>query len=905
MLIEKILIIVSTLLLLIIIGCSSGGNSPIINESTGNPTIVSALMPVGVSDWNRDGSALAGMGALGMFNLHVEPDSVTAELTSLRNGALTDVLEVVDITNFLTLAPCFDCAKIKSVSLDADNHLVISIGIKHPFDAGDMLKPISGRNRADLHVFNIEGIVVSNSVGTIFSLSGETSAGFFLLNADSYTGYLDSQLDGIYETSATIHPYITHFDDYSVGNFNPSNQTGFESVVDPPPSGNLVMAMGCDYDYQDYVFDLDEQVDFIFTVGCTYAVSAEKKNMRFTPEYRIPQHNKKAASEVSVVFITNELRGGITTSAAEIEIHVVDINHGVAVGEPLDEMFADSSVDDIFIDIPEVMTSQVVIDGNNAISGTGHDPSDPLVYAATIENTASAEMGTYPGLVSVNDNYPPGQNGNPLLNGMDGIKRVDPIATSLEGLFHIDKFAAYQVFMVDVAQGCGPITGSITTPTCPVSGVTSGQMINFEASASSANGGEPVVLYEWDIDYDGVDFDIDATGASVTLGPFINPNCGTPPEDPVTYTVAVRGTDSCDPPNVTVFDTCEITVDTCTDPYKNIPLRDGVEAWDLSVDSQNGRVLIIYSDGEVWQYLPSDSYQVPNPSTYYYDSDWFNTYIQGGYSCVPDKAYIAFSDNSSFIMGYFMYINDWVDRAWYNIIDDTGSEISHIVPTGIWSWSYSLWGVYAWGSNGGAFANHMGSLSGVSVPDTVWFSHSGPGNNYSTEFFAYIMSAPRSGINRLWPGWVRGIQIDSSGSGIWCLEYNELADEDSYCARFQIAPGTYGTINYDNAYFGTGTGTDADNGFYDPRDMARDDDNLMIVLDELSSGDYRLKAFDVSSSPGTSAGAMDITGLTGPLNKMDSGDWLDPTDGNMLFILHGDDTEGFYLSIFRESELSW
>ena len=69
------------------------------------------------------------MGTLGLFNLHINPSGTTAELTSMRSGALTDVLEVVDITNFMTLAPCFDCVKINSVSLDIDGNLVVSIGL--------------------------------------------------------------------------------------------------------------------------------------------------------------------------------------------------------------------------------------------------------------------------------------------------------------------------------------------------------------------------------------------------------------------------------------------------------------------------------------------------------------------------------------------------------------------------------------------------------------------------------------------------------------------------------------------------------------------------------------------------------------------------------------------------------
>jgi hypothetical protein len=409
--------------------------------------------PVGVTDRFPDNSPAGGVGMLGLFNLSIEPSNMTASLAPVRKAALTDVLEVVDITNFLQMAPCTDCVRLKSVSMDADGNLVLSIGIKHPFPAGDPFKPITGRNRADLHVFNVEGIVVSNSLATSFPGINAQVSGMDLINADGFSGYLDNSLDDIFPTDATIHPYILHFDDYSVGNFNASNPMGFESVTTPPPSGNLVMAMGCDYDYQDYVFQLDDRNDFIFAVGCTYAVSSASKNQRFSPEYRIPQHNKKAASEVSIEIITNDLKGEDVSSTAQIEVHVVDISHGVAVGNALDEMLSDSSVNEIRIEIPGVTDTPLVIDGSSAISGTGHDSSDPLIYEGTITNTLGALEGTYAGLIKVTDSYALGQNASPLLNGMDGIERVSPIENPLAGLFDINEFATYQTFSIDVALG--------------------------------------------------------------------------------------------------------------------------------------------------------------------------------------------------------------------------------------------------------------------------------------------------------------------------------------------------------------------------------------------------------------------------------------------------------------------
>jgi len=491
-------------------GCSNG-HSPL-TPSDQNAKMLTINAPIiGVSEFLPGGSPYGGMGVMGLFQLSLDPITQKTELISLHSGALADVLEVVDITNFLQMTPCTDCVKIKSVSLDTDGNLVVSIGIKHPFDAGNPLEPVSGRNRADLHVFNVEGIIVSNAPATSFPLLGEDVADFSLLNADGYTDYLDSSLDKIFPTGATIHPYILHFDDYSAGNFSPSNPMGFKSVTDPPPSGNLVMAMGCDYNYQDYVFALDGKVDFIYAVGCTYAVSAASRNDRFNPEYRIPQHNKKAASEIDIAIISNDLKGKDASSTAQIQIRVADINHGIPVGEALNEMLADSSVNSIIVEVPKVMSGPLNVNISSH-TGSGHSPSDPLVYSATITNTAKADMGTYTALVKVKDSYSPGQNDLPLLSGKDGIKRVDPAMNPLSGLFAISEFATYMVFKIDVAISNNPPVAVLEPD--PAS-CQMGDKIDFDATDSYDTDGS-ITLYEFDFDWDGVQSHFHADTSNTT-----------------------------------------------------------------------------------------------------------------------------------------------------------------------------------------------------------------------------------------------------------------------------------------------------------------------------------------------------------------------------------------------------
>ena len=102
-------------LLMFFAGCSSKAN-----PATPSNDTYSGQLPVGVSDRFPDNSPASGFGALGIFNLNISANETEAELTPLRESLLTDVLEVVDITNFLQLAPCNDCAHIESVNLDLD-----------------------------------------------------------------------------------------------------------------------------------------------------------------------------------------------------------------------------------------------------------------------------------------------------------------------------------------------------------------------------------------------------------------------------------------------------------------------------------------------------------------------------------------------------------------------------------------------------------------------------------------------------------------------------------------------------------------------------------------------------------------------------------------------------------------
>ena len=143
------------------IGCS--GYSPVDTpsaENINNQNFDSSLL---VSDRDADGNPIGGTGLLGLFQAHIDLQTLTGDFVPIRSTASEDVLEVVDITNFLTLTPCSNCVDLKSASMNNDNNLVLEIGIKHPFRSPDLNYPPTAQNRADLHVFNVEGTVFFDS----------------------------------------------------------------------------------------------------------------------------------------------------------------------------------------------------------------------------------------------------------------------------------------------------------------------------------------------------------------------------------------------------------------------------------------------------------------------------------------------------------------------------------------------------------------------------------------------------------------------------------------------------------------------------------------------------------------------------------------------------------------------
>jgi hypothetical protein len=122
----------------------------------------------------------------------------------------------------------------------------------------------------------------------------------------------------------------------------------------------------------------------------------------------------------------------------------------------------------------------------------------------------------------------------------------------------------FELCLVEIGQCCGPIElGTVTG--CPVAPVANSSNINFTVTASSFASTQ--ISYEMDSDYNGVTFVPD--GPSNLTGIFNNVNFNSSPcviGD--TFDVAVRLTDNCPTPNVSVFEICTVEIGTCCGPIE-------------------------------------------------------------------------------------------------------------------------------------------------------------------------------------------------------------------------------------------------------------------------------------------------------------------------------------------------
>ena len=564
----KACLFITLLLGIFLWGCSSGsfGKQPLIPDNIVTSIETNDAPLVGMSETENPFSAT---GMLGSYELKIDQTNLTADLTSKRKSAIGESY-IVSGNGYFTISPCNNCLKVRSVELTPNELIKLTFYIRHPFKPGDPTLPPTCINRLDLDIFDVALVVLpKDRTPQSYALIGAPTYIGIIANASGYT----RELTEVTSNPAAM-PYVLVVDD-NVKKVNTYNEF--------PMGGQGLF---------DVLFKLEKpsstSFDLYLTMG--YGASAKKKQ-RLNPTYYNPEFNRKAAWKVNVIppqgndppALGNTWDNRDNTLIYNVTVEVFDWQIIANVNPSLTNTYdisASSKVSSVSVEIPGMTNTLPIV--ANPDSGTG-GPTDPLIFRIPIANENLLNPGEYTGLVKVADDRIPGTvisgyEPNTLVHSPNGVTRE---------WHQMPEFATYQTFTATVASGCGPITGSIDNPE-HITGIANGEMLQFSANATSANGGNPILLYEWDMNYDGITFTVDKVGQTVKLGPFTNPNCGIPPENPYNYTVAVRATDSCNPSNVTVFDTCQVTVDNCDVPIVNnliISVNRVLSALDYPVDS--------------------------------------------------------------------------------------------------------------------------------------------------------------------------------------------------------------------------------------------------------------------------------------------------------------------------------
>jgi hypothetical protein len=330
--------------------------------------------------------------------------------------------------------------------------------------------------------------------------------------------------------------------------------------------------------------------------------------------------------------------------------------------------------------------------------------------------------------------------------------------------------------------------------------------------------------------------------------------------------------------------------------WKNISLRDDSPARDLAVTPE-GDLLILYDDAQVWKYYESKLFQQT-------ESDYLFT--------------ASVVQNDMYDPGPTIYCNYRIDVSGIGNIVATREDGGCGYPIGQYpSQNYDSTGnpigvapshctggpvveVFAFSDGSGDYYNdHVIVAPGNDGNQSNMYRWDA-GAGYTAQLYGQDVHG--YGYNYLRAIDIVGVETQGANS-FWALE----DADDYYCGRFYIPTGQmWAYFEYDNAYFGTGTQSDDDSCWYNAKDLTMDSRGNLYVLDLLSDGKGVVKGFTGDVSGGSSLGHFDVPDQfnSTPVRIEGSG-VIGPTYGNLIFVLHGNDADGYYLSVFEMSEIPW
>lgn len=500
-----------------LIGCSNNSNPTAPgseNQAVGNNEFTSDYAPI--ISHSADG-VTSYQGAYGAWKIGIDSASMTAEVLPSRNSTAIGSFYDADLSQFLEVSPCADCLEIGSLRIDGYGNLLLEMRLKHPFK--------NFTARPDLNGFDVRGIFIADDLDAInidypdieVTRPGGTVepakiSTMFVLNADGYTSHFDELVTderyfiGGHDVPGNLNPFLRFYEDYTTPTFDPAN-----------PVGQNVMKTGASFSSRTAVLSgdiLEGEVEFFFVADVSYGQSAVLAN-RHDPKYFLPAFHRTEPWRVEYWIENNGLDYTDAASTADLVFQVFDWQQGATV----DALYPDqanlsgipesSNVKKLEFSIPTIQND--LLETDVPISGSG-TPSDPLKYKITITNENLCPFNTY-GLLAIRDE----------LDGLAAPHGRTPIPVSPAGFPYetqdIQDYTYYQLIPVYMYKQ--PITETYTQynhnelriPTADQfaneSGGSPRLVIHPEFFMDSSN---KRFQYSWDGDYDGITFDVDATG---------------------------------------------------------------------------------------------------------------------------------------------------------------------------------------------------------------------------------------------------------------------------------------------------------------------------------------------------------------------------------------------------------
>jgi hypothetical protein len=318
---------------------------------------------------------------------------------------------------------------------------------------------------------------------------------------------------------------------------------------------------------------------------------------------------------------------------------------------------------------------------------------------------------------------------------------------------------------------------------------------------------------------------------------------------------------------------CSVDVNVIAHPSKNIQLRAGVQANDIALDHVNADMYVLYNDKSIWKY--------PRSAWYQSGSQFATLYAPGGQGTSIDMS----PDE------YTVVTASLFTAPMAEIFDPSG-----VMATGHQYGGANYPQPDAVAMTAGSNKNDLGVVLGwpaqpPTYPLPTTFLILWPEGNWTGHLWYGYDATVYTGYDVIYYPYIKGAESDNTGNFVWYLE----GDPDYYASRW--TPDVWPYQHYNNAYFGIGTATDSDDGWYSGLDITHDNLNRFFVLDQLSTSVPRIKMWTVSGDTTTSKGGFaDATSISSTPRKIEGCNF----NGDVV-VLHG--TSTYMVSVFVPFEM--